>query len=115
MDLLRPDTPLHLDDSTWPILTAGIMRLPASVREGARVENSLLSPGCIVEGAVLNSVLCPGTIVEAGAVVSDSVILENARVKSDATVSHAIVDEGMIAQGTHDGNDDVIVVSREES
>jgi glucose-1-phosphate adenylyltransferase len=115
MDLLRPDSPLHLDDSNWPILTAGTMRLPALVREGACVENSLLSPGCIVEGTVVNSVLCPGAIVEAGAVVRDSVLLEKARIKSDATVSHAIVDEGIAAQGAHEGRDEVVVVSHEKA
>jgi glucose-1-phosphate adenylyltransferase len=115
MDLLRPDSPLQLDDPNWPILTTGTMRVPARVRGGAQVENSLLSPGCIVEGTVINSVLCPGTVVEAGAVVRDSIVLENARVQSGAAVSRAIVDEGMLAQGNHDGQDDVIVVSREET
>jgi glucose-1-phosphate adenylyltransferase len=114
MDLLRPNSPLHLDDPDWPILTSGTMRLPARVRDGAKVENSLLSPGCTIEGTVINSVLCPGTVVEAGAEVRDSVVLENARIQSGAVISHAIVDEGMSARGTHAGHDDVIVVSREE-
>jgi glucose-1-phosphate adenylyltransferase len=114
MDLLRPNSPLQLDDPNWPILTAGVMRLPAQVREGALVENALLSPGCTVEGTVINSVLCPGAVVEAGAVVRDSVLLENARIRNGARVSRAIVDEGASAQGIHEGHDEIIVLSRAE-
>ncbi len=39
----------------------------------ARVQNSLISAGCMIKGTVINSVLSPGVVVEEGAVVKDSI------------------------------------------
>lgn len=92
MDLLAENVELELDDAAWAILTFGAPRLPAHIHKTARVENSMISSGCTVRGAVINSVLAPGVIVETGAVVSDSVVLHDAVVAKGAKVSCAIID-----------------------
>jgi glucose-1-phosphate adenylyltransferase len=113
MDSLHSAQAMRLNDSDWPILTASEMRLPACITPGATVENSLLSPGCIIEGTVINSVLSPGSVVEAGAEVRDSVLFEESRIKSGARLSRAIVDARMLALGEHTGNgDDIAVIAR---
>ncbi len=94
-DLLANPPPLRLDEPGWPILTAGSVRLPAHLHGTAQVDNSLLSPGCVVWGRVERSVLGPGVIVETGATVLDSVLFHEVRVESGATVRHALVDEGV--------------------
>ncbi len=57
------------------------------------MDNSLISPGCVVRGRVERSVLGPGVIVEAGATVADSVIFQKVRIASGARVRRALVDE----------------------
>ena len=100
MDLLGPKPRLDLADPGWPILTRGPTRSPAYVDESAKVERSMLSPGCRVHGRVVSSVLSPGVIVEEGAEVRESVLLHDAVVKSGASVQTAIVDtEVEIAEG----------------
>ncbi len=92
MDLLSDEPELTLDDPRWPILTFGAQRLPARIHGSAQIENSLISPGCTVRGRVLRSVLAPGVIVEEDAIVCDSILLHETRVRSRAVVNCAILD-----------------------
>ena len=92
MELLRPTPPLDLDDAGWPVLTQGNQRMPAHVHAAARVENSLVAPGCVVRGHVVNSVLAPGVVVEEGALVQDSIIFHDAVIGPGARVRRAILD-----------------------
>jgi glucose-1-phosphate adenylyltransferase len=92
MALVGPRPGLDLADPAWPILTRGPTRSPAYVDERAKVERSLLSPGCRIHGRVVSSVLSPGVIVEEGAEVMGSVVLHDVIVRSGASVGTAIVD-----------------------
>jgi glucose-1-phosphate adenylyltransferase len=92
MDLVGPKTRLDLVDPAWPILTRGPTRAPAYVDEHAKVERSMLSPGCRVHGRVVSSVLSPGVIIEEGAEVHESVLLHGVVVKRGGSVQTAIVD-----------------------
>ena len=116
------------DHPGWPILTRQPQRAPARVLDGAVVVDSLLSPGCRVEGRVERSVLGPGVVVAAGAVVRDSVVFPDTVVEAGATVDWAVVDErcrigegarvGAAADADPDGPVDpdlVSVVGRETS
>jgi glucose-1-phosphate adenylyltransferase len=86
---------LDLDDLDWRIMTRAGHRPPALIEAGATVVQSLLSPACRVAGRVMRSVLSPGVVVEAGAVVEESVILDDAVIKAGVRVHRAIVDAGV--------------------
>lgn len=106
-DLLRPEPPLDVDDPAWPVLSALRPRLPAHVREGARVADSLLSPGVEVRGTVERSVLGPGVRVGAGARVTDAILFDDVHVEDGAVIQAAIVDEHVtIGVGARVGSDD---------
>jgi len=92
MDLLEPEPELRLDEPEWPILTRASQRPPAYISATARIEDSLISPGCTVRGRVAHSVLGPGVVVDEGVEVVDSVVLGASRIRAD--VRRAIVDEG---------------------
>ncbi len=94
-DLLDGGRPgLDLDDPSWPVRTTGSQRPPARLAAGAVVEDSMVSPACMVQGRVIRSVLSPGVVVEAGAVVESSVVLHGAVIRGGARVSRAVVDAG---------------------
>ncbi len=95
MDLLEAEPSLRLDDPSWPILTTAGTRPPARLYDTASVDNSLVSPGCIVRGRVRRSVLGPGVVVEEGAEVHDSVLLDEAVVGSGALVAGVVADMGV--------------------
>jgi glucose-1-phosphate adenylyltransferase len=96
LDLLLEHPALELYDHRWTIHTRSEERPPVKMVEGAQVEGSLLSNGCIVAGTVVNSVLSPGVIVEAGAEVRDSVIMNDTVVQAGARVDRCILDKQIV-------------------
>ena len=118
-DVLTDDQGIF-GDPGWPILTRQPQRVPGRVLEGARLADSLVSPGARVHGEVRRSVIGPGAVVESGAVVSNSVVFADTVVRAGARVAWAIVDErcelqaGAVvgrpdARGTEDPADVTIV------
>lgn len=95
MDLLAPEPGLQLDDPRWPILSHQLHYPPARIRASARIDDSLISPGCDIHGLVERSVLAPGCVVEEGATVRDAILLHRTTVCAGATVNCAIVDYGV--------------------
>lgn len=96
MDLLDGLPGLELDDPLWPVFTRDHQRLPARIRSGALVEDSLVSPGCVVAGTVRHSVLGPGVTVAADAVVENAVVLTDVEIREEAEVRYAIVDQDAV-------------------
>jgi glucose-1-phosphate adenylyltransferase len=93
MALLAETPALDLYDPEWVIHTQSAERPPVQIGAAARVEGNLLSDGCQIEGTVIRSVIAPGVFVAPGAVVRDSIILNNAWIGPDAIVDRCIVDK----------------------
>ena len=84
-----------------------------------RIVNSVISPGCSIEGFVENSILSPGVRVEEKAEVVNSIIMDNTLIKYHSIVDRCILDEGVVvdkfcylgfgAASTHRVNDITLV------
>jgi len=109
MDLLDPEPQLRLDDHEWPILTRASQRPPARIEASARVQGSLISPGCTVRGRVSNSVLGRGVAVAEGVAVVDSVVLGDSLVGAD--IGRVIVDVGVDVVEEATGGDEPAVIA----
>jgi glucose-1-phosphate adenylyltransferase len=92
MDLLGDEPRIALDDPGWPIYTLGGQRPPGRIAGPAVIDESLVSPGCVVKGRVERSVLAPGVFVHEGATVRDSVLLHGSVVEAGALVDCSVVD-----------------------
>jgi len=93
MDLLDD---MHLGFEDWHILSKTAGRPPHFVAPSGSIKNTLITEGCEIYGSVVNSVLSVGVVVEEGAVVRDSVLMENARVCKNAVVDYSILDENTV-------------------
>lgn len=93
MALLAETPALDLYDPVWVIHTRSEEQPPVQIGANAWVGGNLLSNGCIVEGIVERSVLSPGVRVAAGAVVRDSVIMNDTIINANAKIERAIVDK----------------------
>jgi len=93
MHLLDSKPRLDLRDRQWIIHTRSEERPPATIRNSARVRQSLITDGCIIEGTVEHSVLSPGVIVQPGAIVRHSVVMTDTIIEEGAIVDHAILDK----------------------
>lgn len=95
MSLLAEEPALDLYDPEWVIHTRSQERAPVKLGPKADVDGTLLSNGCRIEGTVERSVLSPGVYVAEGAVVQDSVILNDTVIEAGAIVDRCIVDKGV--------------------
>lgn len=100
LDLLAEQPALDLNDTDWVIHTRSEERPPVKFGPRSDVHNSLLSNGCVIDGRVINSVLSPGVRVERGAIVRDSVIMNDATIRSGAQIDRCVLDKDA-AVGTH--------------
>jgi glucose-1-phosphate adenylyltransferase len=105
---------LNLHDPKWVIHTRSEERPPVKLGPQAQIVNSLISNGCVVRGKIEHSVLSPGVYVSPGAVVRESVIINDTWIGPGAIVERAIVDENVIVgAGTKLGYGDDMAPNRE--
>lgn len=93
--LLADEPSLDLNNPGWVIHTRSEERPPVKLLAGAKVQRSLISNGCVVQGTVINSVLSPGVRIEPGAVVRDSIVMLDTVIGADALVDRCVVDENV--------------------
>ena len=101
MEMLNKDTRAGLFPADRPVLTKLRDEMPSRYMSGAKVTNSLIADGCVVEGTVENSILFRGVHIEKGAVVKDSIIMQDGLVKSGAELQYCILDkQATVLEGT---------------
>ena len=91
MDLLNPSHPFDVWSKENRIYSRPLSLPPHYISATAEVQNSLITEGSQVYGAVDTSVLFGGAYVEEGAEVSYSLLLPGARVKKGAKVMYSII------------------------
>ena len=103
LDLLNPKVDLDLDDDSWKIYSRSPAAAPHYIGSEAKVENSMITEGCEIDGEIDYSVLFANVTVEEGAEVTYSIVMPGTVVKKGAKVRYsigaenAVIDEG--AQG----------------
>ncbi|MDD6219744.1 MAG: glucose-1-phosphate adenylyltransferase [Clostridia bacterium] len=98
LDLLNPKVDLDLSDNSWKIYSRTPSSPPHYVAPTATVQNSMITEGCEIAGAVDFSVIFANVTVEEGATVKDSIIMPGTVIKSGATVQYAIVAENAVIE-----------------
>ena len=93
MEILEPKSSVNIFDHKYKIYSNDSVLTPQYIGGNAKVENSLVSNGCIILGEVSHSILAPGVYVGEGAKVKDSIVLHHAKVQDNALVQKAIVGE----------------------
>lgn len=94
MDLLSAKPRLALD-GPWPAIGDNTENGPYVVGENGSVENSVIGPGCVIEGHVENSILSPGVHVDRRAEVRDSIVMSNVHIGYHSVVNRCILDEAV--------------------
>jgi glucose-1-phosphate adenylyltransferase len=107
MDLVGVDPVFNLYGEIWPFRTCSKPLPPSKFLLGARVNESIISDGCIISGGtVWNSILSPGVTVERDASVEQSVIFDDVVIEPGVRIRRAIVDkESRIRAGASIGYD----------
>ncbi|MDV4152623.1 glucose-1-phosphate adenylyltransferase [Clostridium sp. AL.422] len=104
MDLLKLDNKLNLYDREWKIYSQNQVRPAHYIGDNAKIINSLIVEGCIINGKVENSVLSQGVYVGKNTVIIDSVIMSNVQIGDNVRIEKAIIgNNAIINHGCHIG------------
>ena len=97
MKLLDSDARARLFGvKNYPVLTKVRNSAPTRYVEGAKVVNSVVAEGCIIEGTVENSIIFRGVHVGKGAVVKNSILFQDTYVCPDVSLNCVITDKNVM-------------------
>lgn len=115
MDLLRQDNKLNLYEDDWKIYSNTPTLPPQYIGNGVKLENSMISDGCVILGDVINSILFPRVHVDKNSRVTNSVILPNVTIENDVIIDKAIIGNNCVIKHNNIiSNSDQIVLIGED-
>lgn len=80
----------------FPIYTKVRNSAPTKYTENAKVKNSYVADGCVVDGVVENSILFRGVKVGRGSVIRNSIVLQDTVIGAGVTMNCVITDKNVI-------------------
>jgi glucose-1-phosphate adenylyltransferase len=96
MALLEKDTRKDLFNKDRPIYTKVRNDMPVRYGVNSKVENSLIADGCIIEGTVKNCVVFRGVNIARGAVVENSIIMQDSVISENVKLNCVIMDKDSV-------------------
>ncbi len=94
--LLKKDARKALFKSDSPIYTKVRDDMPVVYGISSNCKNSLIADGCQIEGTVKNSIIFRGARVAKGAVVENSILMQDAFVGEDAHLNCVVMDKNTV-------------------
>ena len=96
LELLNPEIKKELFDKETVIFTREKDTTPTIYKDNAKVNNSIIADGCVIDGEVVNSILFRGVKVKKGAVIKNSIIMENGEIGNNVDIDGVIADKNVI-------------------
>ena len=99
MNLLRGRS--HIDLTTWQVKTNYSVKGEIGDRpstyfsRNARIQNSLIARGCVIEGQIINSIISPGVRVHKNTRIVDSIVFHKSIVNSGSVINKCIIDKSV--------------------
>ena len=97
MELLGADVRNELFNSPERLVYTKLRNSsPTVYQSGSSVRNSFVADGCCIEGTVENSIIFRGVHVSRGAVVKNSILLQDTYVGADTSLNCVITDKNVV-------------------
>lgn len=94
MEFLDGEDELNIRDRHWRIFSQTYATPPQFISENAKISNSMVSDGCLVEGEVEHSILSQRVKIGKNSKIKDSLIMGNVEIGENVVIDHAIIGEG---------------------
>lgn len=91
MDLLEEGNELDLFDKSWRINTRQGIYNPSYITPEAKVQNTLLDKGCLVEGEVKHSVIFSEVKIGKNSKIIDSILMADTEIGDNVIIQKAII------------------------
>ena len=98
MALLNSEARAQLFPAERPVFTKVRDEVPAKYGLKAKVENSLVADGCVIEGELENCIVFRGARVGRGAVLKNCIIMQDAIVGENANLNYVIADKNVVVR-----------------
>ena len=95
MELIDIIPVFNLYEEFWKIFTRCENLPPQYISADSRIERCIIGEGTNIYGEIYNSVIGPNVTIERGAVVRDSIIMQDSVIRAGAMVNKAIIAEGV--------------------
>ena len=97
MDFLSSDVRKCIfGEKSRPVYTKVKNSAPAKYTGDAKVKNSLIADGCVIEGEVENSILFRGVHVGKGTVIKNCIIMQDSIIGKDVNLNCVIADKNVV-------------------
>lgn len=93
MIFLQQDIRSELFNIENPIYTKSKDQSPTRYGENAKVENCFISDGCVIDGVVENCILSRGVKIAKGAIVKNSIIMQDSVIDENVSLDHVVFDK----------------------
>lgn len=116
MEFLDENNELNLQDRTWRIYSRNPIAPPQIIAETAEIKDAMIVDGSYIAGKVDHSILSANVRIQTGSVVTDSVIMPDAKIGKNVTIHRAIIGEGAVIGDdvVIDGTDEIAVIGNKE-
>ncbi|HPP87524.1 MAG TPA: glucose-1-phosphate adenylyltransferase [bacterium] len=101
MEVLKRDPKFDFYDKFWQLRTLQEQAAPAKIVNAAngkeaKIVNSMVSGGCIIEGAtVINSIVSYRVVIHQDALVENSIMFEHINIGKNVKIKNAIIDKNV--------------------
>jgi len=95
MDILGSYYRSALFNNERPVYTKERDEVPAIYGPNAKVKNSLIADGCVINGTVENCVIFRGVHIGEGAVVKNAIIMQDGYIENNVELDHVIFDKAV--------------------
>ena len=98
MDMLSEEIRNELFYRNGLIYTKVKDEAPTKYSDNARVYNSLIANGCIIDASVKNSIIGRRVIIGKGAEIENCIIMQGAEIQENVTLKNVIIDKNNIIE-----------------
>ena len=101
LDMLRFDNGRNIFRSDRPIFSKEKPSPPTKYLNNAKIVNSMVSSGSIIDGTVINCVVGRDVVIKKGAIVKNSYIMSGSFIEEKSHIEYAILDkQTVVKKGT---------------
>lgn len=93
MDMLTAAAYYHVFTKNEPIFTKVKDEPPTRYKTGAKVSNSLIANGCMIQGEVENCIISRAVKIGKGAVIRNSIIMQKTQIEDNCVLDGVIIDK----------------------
>lgn len=98
LDMLRFDIGKNIYKEDSPIFSKEKTAPPAKYMRNARIDNSMVSSGSIIDGTIINSIIGRDVTVRKGAIIKNSYIMSGSFIEENAHIEYAVLDKQTVVK-----------------